>query len=278
MSELQLDQVLTPEEWQTLNQFFQKGTTDTFRDLHQVEGFLWAVTQSPLVIPPNHWLERLFGHEQGKPRPDGAIFNSVAQREQLVGYLLRLYQEINRLQRQDRPQGTVSDPLTMLSTANPSRHVGSQHPENDSVPAMPLAHWEQWAQGFKIGYEWLEPTWEDTLGWMQAQGFAQGEALETHLNACLSGVVILADQAEWVQLRITEPSRPNLQQILEQLPMQMQDMARLGNILAPAARRVFDGARPDIAERSVAIKAVGRNDRCPCGSGRKYKHCCGNRR
>lgn len=21
-------------------------------------------------------------------------------------------------------------------------------------------------------------------------------------------------------------------------------------------------------------RAVGRNDRCPCGSGRKYKHCC----
>ncbi len=29
----------------------------------------------------------------------------------------------------------------------------------------------------------------------------------------------------------------------------------------------------DVAERSV-----GRNDPCPCGSGRKYKHCCGRRR
>ncbi|HRF35846.1 MAG TPA: SEC-C metal-binding domain-containing protein, partial [Clostridia bacterium] len=23
-------------------------------------------------------------------------------------------------------------------------------------------------------------------------------------------------------------------------------------------------------------KKVGRNDPCPCGSGRKYKNCCGN--
>ena len=25
----------------------------------------------------------------------------------------------------------------------------------------------------------------------------------------------------------------------------------------------------------VAGKKVGRNDPCPCGSGKKYKHCCG---
>jgi hypothetical protein len=27
-----------------------------------------------------------------------------------------------------------------------------------------------------------------------------------------------------------------------------------------------------------ALHAVGRNDACPCGSGRKFKHCCGGRR
>ncbi|MDE6000961.1 MAG: SEC-C domain-containing protein, partial [Clostridia bacterium] len=25
----------------------------------------------------------------------------------------------------------------------------------------------------------------------------------------------------------------------------------------------------------VAAKKVGRNDPCPCGSGKKYKNCCG---
>jgi hypothetical protein len=28
-------------------------------------------------------------------------------------------------------------------------------------------------------------------------------------------------------------------------------------------------------KESVAIVAVGRNEPCPCGSGRKYKRCCG---
>jgi uncharacterized protein YecA (UPF0149 family) len=28
-------------------------------------------------------------------------------------------------------------------------------------------------------------------------------------------------------------------------------------------------------DREQAIKAAGRNDPCPCGSGRKFKRCCG---
>ena len=29
-------------------------------------------------------------------------------------------------------------------------------------------------------------------------------------------------------------------------------------------------------ENKVNDKKVGRNEKCPCGSGKKYKHCCGN--
>ncbi|MGA1825307.1 MAG: SEC-C metal-binding domain-containing protein [bacterium] len=25
----------------------------------------------------------------------------------------------------------------------------------------------------------------------------------------------------------------------------------------------------------IGVRKIGRNDSCPCGSGRKYKHCCG---
>jgi len=31
-----------------------------------------------------------------------------------------------------------------------------------------------------------------------------------------------------------------------------------------------------VTEKSVvSVKKIGRNDPCPCGSGKKYKHCCG---
>jgi len=32
------------------------------------------------------------------------------------------------------------------------------------------------------------------------------------------------------------------------------------------------------SERARQVAGVGRNDPCPCGSGRKFKHCCGKKR
>ena len=34
-------------------------------------------------------------------------------------------------------------------------------------------------------------------------------------------------------------------------------------------------ARPKKAGQVVSAPKVGRNDPCPCGSGKKYKNCCG---
>ena len=34
-------------------------------------------------------------------------------------------------------------------------------------------------------------------------------------------------------------------------------------------------AVPQRKEAAPAAKRVGRNEPCPCGSGKKYKHCCG---
>jgi preprotein translocase subunit SecA len=41
--------------------------------------------------------------------------------------------------------------------------------------------------------------------------------------------------------------------------------------VAAASRGSTDVKQPT----KVAGKKVGRNDPCPCGSGKKYKHCCG---
>jgi len=35
------------------------------------------------------------------------------------------------------------------------------------------------------------------------------------------------------------------------------------------------GADEEAAEQAQAMAKVGRNDPCPCGSGKKYKHCHG---
>jgi uncharacterized protein YchJ len=40
----------------------------------------------------------------------------------------------------------------------------------------------------------------------------------------------------------------------------------------------LSGGRGRVPAAPPAARHVGRNDPCPCGSGKKYKHCCGARR
>jgi uncharacterized protein YecA (UPF0149 family) len=43
------------------------------------------------------------------------------------------------------------------------------------------------------------------------------------------------------------------------------------------SKSVFFTDEPEVEEEAqpVASSKIGRNDPCPCGSGKKYKKCCG---
>jgi preprotein translocase subunit SecA len=74
----------------------------------------------------------------------------------------------------------------------------------------------------------------------------------------------------------------NPDQVREAAPVKRTDMSRYRaqkNDL-PGSSNPMDGAQTDTQERSrpepVRVeKRVGRNDPCPCGSGKKFKHCHG---
>lgn len=46
----------------------------------------------------------------------------------------------------------------------------------------------------------------------------------------------------------------------------------------PKLQQILAKARDDFSLPALRNDPVGRNDPCPCGSGEKYKHCCGKKR
>jgi preprotein translocase subunit SecA len=44
---------------------------------------------------------------------------------------------------------------------------------------------------------------------------------------------------------------------------------------SPMAQATGRGEGSKMQRLKVGGKKIGRNDPCPCGSGKKYKHCCG---
>ena len=61
-----------------------------------------------------------------------------------------------------------------------------------------------------------------------------------------------------------------------------QNSATVNNSATKNARIIGKGKKGDEKEEEkvqvpVQNKKIGRNDKCICGSGKKYKHCCGSK-
>ena len=62
---------------------------------------------------------------------------------------------------------------------------------------------------------------------------------------------------------------------VQKTPERIQTVKALQEGKAAQAARAGAGAGPAQPRRTAAAQKVGRNDPCPCGSGKKYKACCG---
>jgi uncharacterized protein len=117
--------------------------------------------------------------------------------------------------------------------------------------------WELWIEGFETAVELRSAAWQKLLN------------ADADTAAAMRGMMTLADVARGDQ----------------HLPRKAREAL---NATAPnnIARRVvtlndwrFANYQPtqgiDPRTSSGSTKKVGRNDPCPCGSGKKYKRCCG---
>ncbi len=59
------------------------------------------------------------------------------------------------------------------------------------------------------------------------------------------------------------------------LPLRKQQQAVKREVLVKETGTSSDGTAPNRTVRKTQAERIGRNDPCPCGSGKKYKKCCG---
>jgi preprotein translocase subunit SecA len=74
------------------------------------------------------------------------------------------------------------------------------------------------------------------------------------------------------EIQERKPRRPRR----EQLNLIHQESIGMGLKVAVAESDVVTAVKPDVKLKPIRVDhKVGRNDPCPCGSGKKYKHCHG---
>jgi len=113
--------------------------------------------------------------------------------------------------------------------------------------------WELWIGGFEAAM------------WLRPDSFAAILEGDEETRTGLSGLLLLIDIAYG---RSNLPEQ-EVQELTEQVPDVIRTCIEMLN-----ARRLSQHP-PNRPEMPVRALKVGRNDPCPCGSGKKYKKCCG---
>ena len=207
----------------------------------ELAGFLFALACAPQLVKPSEWLASALGEE---------LPESDAEADELLNLVMTLHNHIS-LQVLEREPAL---PSGVEVHAEPMQNFG---------PQAPLG---RWAGGFGTGQLFVEEVWPPFV-----DESPDSETLNTTLGGLNVALTFFMDRelaGKWLR---KIPGKPTLEaaarRALDALPISMKALAELGRGLENASRE---------RERRPAKSAkVRRNGPCPCGSGRKYKHCCG---
>jgi uncharacterized protein len=149
--------------------------------------------------------------------------------------------------------------------------------------ALLMQHWNGIADTLEAGDVYVPIFLEDANGITQgrdwAKGFMQGVNLRRHSWAELiadeqeSGAILpialMAGEVDpdWPPEPLTDEKREEI------LMMMAAGLVRIHRYFKPHRSALARAGREEHTYRREYPK-IGRNDPCPCGSGKKYKHCC----
>lgn len=206
----------------------------------QLAGFLFGLANRPELIPPSEWIPLVFNDQD-------ALYETKDEANQVLQAMMALYNDCVR----ERIGGTLSLP--------PGCEMRPQPMDNLTANA-PLS---QWAQGFGMGYDYLAEVWNEYTP----------DELDEDLG------VLLLTLSFFASLKLAEAyhretkGKGSLEQlaqsVMEIFPDAMREYVHLGRSIYQA--RLEAG---DLDQDPSRRAKVGRNDPCPCGSGKKFKKCC----
>ena len=270
-SPLDFAQPLAPEDFDTLDTILDalREQDDEVPQWEFCEGALAALLCTRRPIPPHEYLPVLLGLGDGPGAEEtadgdepnsGARFADDAQAAQFMGLWLRRWNEVSAAL--SAQVESLEDERSYHPEMLDVRGAIASLPEGerpdvaqDEIPA----YGQVWALGFMFVVEnWAEE-------WAAPRDKEAAEWIDEALNAI-------------VALTENDTGKPVVSMHSEDGPPSVSE-ARL-NQLGAAIWAVYDMRQiwQSLGERVEPVRrtdAPGRNDPCSCGSGKKFKKCCG---
>jgi len=234
--------------------FKEQSIKESFESLYHCLGFITAMASSPDEVPPSEWVEQLVTTEDKRPN-----FDNEEQVKNLTHNLVGWWNQCNQLFDEG---GTIVLPKKLGLT-----------PTIKANKAL-----TEFASGYLRGFDWLTEAWLAAL---------PEDAEEAHRTIMILNF-ILARFIDEKSMRQEEPDLykqlPDTEGCFRVLPNLISGVGMLGKDFAlndedlehltieefeqqPQQEKIIE-------PHSNIHKTVGRNDLCPCGSGKKFKKCC----
>ena len=204
--------------------------------LSEFDGFCAGVVVCPEMIMPSEWLPCVWG--------DGADhFSTIEALQSATDLVMRHYNDV------------------AVSLTPPHVEYGPLYDEDTRTDEI---LWESWVCGFEQAMRLRMDAWEQIVE-------SSDEGAGASVTMMLALYNIAEGNSELPKKSIKELTQ-HAPDIIPNLVVAINDWTKsrstLGNLppfmqAASAPRAPYSG------------KKVGRNEPCPCGSGRKYKRCCG---
>ncbi|MGD2111880.1 MAG: UPF0149 family protein, partial [Gammaproteobacteria bacterium] len=209
---------------------------------HEVQGLLFAIACAPEVVMPSEWMPLIFDEQE-------AGYADPAEAQSVIQALMSLYNAVNSRVF----AGDVKLPDDITPAPQAVDNLGG---------STALG---QWSRGFFLGHDWLSELWDRYTP----------DSLDEELGSSLMILTFFSSRelAEAYYREVASSSGQTLEMFAEKLRGLFEDAMRGYAHLGRSIQSVLaEQAQPQQPSRSG--KKIGRNAPCPCGSGRKYKHCC----
>jgi uncharacterized protein len=232
------------------------GGFDDRVSLEWLDGALTALLAGPRVREPQDWLPRLFGDTWERtfadPEDHAQALAAVTARCAEIGRQLdpeRLFDDPDALQ--------LSPLMVVIGPEQRQKLLDDGDATAEDLARLP-ATGEVWAQGFLDAVEALADDWVSP-----APGDEDAAWFDSSIRAVLA--LTIADEAELkADLAARYPGKT----------LDRDDLIDEACFAAQDLRCYWVDHAPRHAPRRVQAPP-GRNEPCPCGSGRKYKKCHG---
>lgn len=214
---------------------------------HALQGFFFALACSPELAQPSEWLPLVFGDQAPN-------FSGEKGAEAALGRIMKLYNQITH----ETLRGEAGLPADCRFRDEVLANL-----EEDA----PIS---QWSNGFLTGHLWLREAWDDYVPKSLEKAFTADVMVLTFFSSRRLAENFVAK----IKPRKGKPEPPSLEVVTSRMrdmfPQAVAEYAALGRSIQKVR-----SLTEEVENLPVRSEKTGRNDPCPCGSGKKYKRCCG---